>query len=198
VNDRLNKIANDSIFTNHLTLMKYLSNDSICPLANSTLDRNKLPNLRCFSLHCDSIINDFEQLILTLKYRMSNLEKLELNVNISMTTTIIDGNYLKTNILNHMIQLDKFTFNIHSWFGLRNQFYFPSNENIQHAFNNFKNKKIISCIDYYLKNEYGQCHIYSYPYRLKYYKHITNNFSGGLFKYSGGKNYSYDFFFDQR
>ncbi|CAF3465969.1 unnamed protein product, partial [Rotaria sp. Silwood2] len=39
VNDRLNKIANDSIFTNHLILMKYLSNDSIYPLANSKLDR---------------------------------------------------------------------------------------------------------------------------------------------------------------
>ncbi|CAF5104578.1 unnamed protein product, partial [Rotaria sp. Silwood1] len=123
----------------------------------------------------------FEQLILTLIYRMLNLEKLELNVNISMTTTIIDGNYLKTNILNHMIQLNIFTFNIHSWFGLCNQIYFPSNENIQHTFNNFKNNKIISCIDYYPKNQYGQCHIYSYPYRLKYYKHITNNFSGGLF-----------------
>ncbi|CAF3858185.1 unnamed protein product [Rotaria sp. Silwood1] len=78
-------------------------------------NKDKLPNLRCFSFHCDSIINNFEQLILTLIYRMLNLEKLELNVNISMTTTIIDGNYLKTNILNHMIQLNKFTFNIHSW-----------------------------------------------------------------------------------
>ncbi|CAF5045275.1 unnamed protein product [Rotaria sp. Silwood1] len=146
-------------------------------------NKDKLPNLRCFSLHCDSIINNFEQLILTLIYRMLNLEKLELNVNISMTTTIIDGNYLKTNILNHMIQLNKFTFNIHSRFGLRNQIYFPSNENIQHTFNNFKNNKIISCIDYYPKNQYGQCHIYSYPYRLKYYKHITNNFPGGLLKY---------------
>ncbi|CAF3562312.1 unnamed protein product, partial [Rotaria sp. Silwood2] len=80
-------------------------------------NKDKLPNLRCFSLHCDSIINNFELLII---YRMLNLQKLELNVNISMITTIIDGNYLKTNILNHMIQLDKFTFNIHSWFGLRN------------------------------------------------------------------------------
>ncbi|CAF4421091.1 unnamed protein product, partial [Rotaria sp. Silwood2] len=104
-------------------------------------NKDKIPNLRCFSLHCNSIINNFEQLII---YRILNLEKLELNVNISMTTTIIDGNYLKRNILNHMIQLDKFTFNIHSWFGLRNQIYFPSNENIQHTFNNFKNNKIIS------------------------------------------------------
>ncbi|CAF4872922.1 unnamed protein product, partial [Rotaria sp. Silwood2] len=117
-------------------------------------NKDKIPNLRCFSLHCNSIINNFEQLII---YRILNLEKLELNVNISMTTTIIDGNYLKRNILNHMIQLDKFTFNIHSWFGLRNQIYFPSNENIQHTFNNFKNNKIICCIDYYPKNQSGQC-----------------------------------------
>jgi len=114
---------------------------------------------------------------------MSNLEKLELNVNISMKTTIIDGNYFKTKILNHMTKLDKFTFNIHSWFRLRNQVYLPSNENIQHTFKNFKNNKIISCVDYNPKNQYGHCHIYSYPYRLKYYKHITNNFPGGLFKH---------------
>ncbi|CAF0897635.1 unnamed protein product [Rotaria sordida] len=29
---------------------------------------------------------------------------------------------------------------------------------------------------------YSQCHIYSQPYKLKYYHKITNNFRGGLFK----------------
>jgi hypothetical protein len=31
--------------------------------------------------------------------------------------------------------------------------------------------------------ERGQCHIYSYPYELKEYHQITNNFPGGIFKH---------------
>ncbi len=39
VNDRLNTIAHDSIFTSHLTLMKYFSDDSIDPLPHPMPDR---------------------------------------------------------------------------------------------------------------------------------------------------------------
>ncbi len=42
VNHRLNTIAHDSIFTSHLTLMKYLSDDSIDPLSAPILDRFRL------------------------------------------------------------------------------------------------------------------------------------------------------------
>jgi len=43
------------------------------------------------------------------------------------------------------------------------------------------NYKIISCIDYFPKANEFHCPIYSYPYPLMYYDHITNNFRGGLF-----------------
>jgi hypothetical protein len=42
VNHRLNRIAHDSIFTSHLTLMRYLSDDSIDPLSAPMLDRFRL------------------------------------------------------------------------------------------------------------------------------------------------------------
>ncbi|CAF5181900.1 unnamed protein product, partial [Rotaria magnacalcarata] len=61
--------------------------------------------------------------------------------------------------------------------------YSLSNDDCQHSFNDFKNNKIISCVDYFPDFKHGQCHIYSYPYRAKTYEYITNNFPGGLFKY---------------
>jgi hypothetical protein len=42
VNKRLSKIAHNSIFTSHLTLLRLFSNGSIHPLTNSILDRSCL------------------------------------------------------------------------------------------------------------------------------------------------------------
>ncbi|CAM4845265.1 unnamed protein product [Rotaria magnacalcarata] len=57
----------------------------------------------------------------------------------------------------------------------------PSNEYIQETLKNFENKKIITSMDYFHENKYSQCHIYSYPYKLKNYYNITNNFRVGIF-----------------
>ncbi|UJR20231.1 hypothetical protein I4U23_023362 [Adineta vaga] len=46
----------------------------------------------------------------------------------------------------------------------------------------FKNRSNISCINYFTEVEQGQCHIYSYPFTIRKYLNITNNFPGGLFK----------------
>ncbi|CAF1558949.1 unnamed protein product [Rotaria sp. Silwood1] len=81
-----------------------------------------------------------------------------------------------------MSQLKKFTFNIYSNICLDNQIDLPSNENIQNTFRNFKFNQIISCVDYFLETVEDQCLIYSYPYTLKEYNNIINNFSGGLFE----------------
>jgi hypothetical protein len=113
---------------------------------------------------------------------MSNLEKLNLSIIVSSKTTIIDGNNLKLNIMNNMPLLKKFLFNIHSSTCFYNKLNVPSNEYIQDTFKHFKNKQIISSIDYFEEKEYSQCHIYSYPYQLKYYNNITNHFPGGIFK----------------
>src|SRR5262249_34850749 len=47
----------------------------------------------------------------------------------------------------------------------------------------FHDNQIISCVDHFQERKYSQGHIYSYPYKLKLYKNITNNFPGGLFEY---------------
>jgi len=80
-----------------------------------------------------------------------------------------------------MPRLNQFIFNIRSMIRPDDPINLPSNEDIQRTFTNFKDCKVISCVDYFPKERYGQCHMYSYPYTLTYYDDITNNFPGGLF-----------------
>jgi hypothetical protein len=113
---------------------------------------------------------------------MSDLEKLDLSLVVAGKTRFIDGNDLKINILNDMPLLDKFTFNIRSLSRLSKLIDFPSNEDIQHTFNNFRDNQIISCVDYFQERRYGQCQISSYPYQLKHYNEISNNYPDGIFQ----------------
>ncbi|CAF4896155.1 unnamed protein product, partial [Rotaria sp. Silwood2] len=73
-------------------------------------------------------------------------------------------------------------FNIQSIIYDYNQTDIRSNEDIQNTFKNFQNHKIISCVDYFSEENFCQCHYYSYPYTMKSYENISNNFPGGLFK----------------
>jgi hypothetical protein len=127
----------------------------------------------------------YDELMIPLLHRMSNLEKLDLGLTSFRDNRFIDGYELKKNIINHMPQLKKFTFNIRSLIRYYNQIDLPSNKDIQYTFRDFKDDHIISCVDYFSASEKGHCHIYSYPYRLTYYNKITNNFPGGLFKCVG-------------
>ena len=114
---------------------------------------------------------------------MFNLEKLDLQLKMDRYKGFIDGNHLKENIINHMPRLNEFTFNIRVFNHIYNRINFPSNEDIQHTFKDFTNNRIISCVDLFQEQKYRYCHIYSYPYRMKCYDNISNNFPGGLFKY---------------
>ncbi|CAF1459984.1 unnamed protein product [Rotaria sordida] len=120
--------------------------------------------------------------VLPLLHRMINLKKLSLYIVVNPYEQFIDENNLKKNILDHIPQLNEFTFNIRSIIYDIDYKYLLTNEQIQNTFTNFIDNKIISCVDYFSKKQTGQCLIYSYPYRMKYYHNITNNFSGGLFK----------------
>ncbi|CAF1533373.1 unnamed protein product, partial [Rotaria sp. Silwood1] len=147
-------------------------------------NQRKIPNLKCFVLSCALQTSHYDELILPLLYRMSNLEKLRLDLTVNVQGTFIDGNNLKGNILNHMSQLNQFTFDIRSFMCINNQMNLPSKEDIQRTFNDFQYTKIISCVDYFLEPyKHGQCHIYSYPFLMRCFEDITNNFPGGLYPY---------------
>jgi hypothetical protein len=127
--------------------------------------------------------NVYDALVVPLLQRMSNLEKLGLYLIVCGKQSFIDGSELKKTIINHMSRLIKFSFNIRSIVRLHNnQINLPSNEDIQHTFKDFEDNQIVSCVDFFPKDKEGQCHIYSYPYRLEHYYRITNNFPGGFFK----------------
>ncbi|CAF3696829.1 unnamed protein product [Rotaria sp. Silwood1] len=113
---------------------------------------------------------------------MFNLEELDLDLVVWSEKRFIDGYDLKSNIINHLLRLNKFLFNIRSCLSLNEQISLSSNKGCQLSFKDFKHNKVISCIDYFSAQQQGQCHVYSYPYQATYYESITNNFSCGLFK----------------
>lgn len=115
--------------------------------------------------------------------RMSHLEELTLCLVIERQQRFIDGNNLKNDIINNMPQLKEFIFNIRSIISLNNVIELPSKEDIQNTLTSLVDRQVISCVDYFSNEKVGQCHFYTYPYILRTYENITNNFPGGLFKY---------------
>ncbi|CAF1409566.1 unnamed protein product [Rotaria sordida] len=75
-----------------------------------------------------------------------------------------------------------FDFDIYSFISMESQMSFLSQEDIQQTFKDFPCTKVISCVDYFhRKRKLGQCHVYSYPFLMKSYEYITNNFPGGYY-----------------
>ncbi|CAF4354321.1 unnamed protein product, partial [Rotaria magnacalcarata] len=153
----------------------------ICQI--STPEIKELPKLKAFSLYSDRPTFQYNELIVPLLHRMVNLEELDLHLVVHCEKRFVDDYNLKYNIINHLFQLNKLLFNIRSCLYLNDQVYSLPNEDCQHSFNDFKNNKIISCVDYFPDFKHDQCHIYTYTYRAKTHEYITNNFPGGLFKY---------------
>ncbi|CAM4901499.1 unnamed protein product [Rotaria socialis] len=154
--------------------------NTYCP--RNYKNQGDLPNLRCFSLSCDFEISNYDETILPLLYRMSNLEVLGLCFTVCDRETFIDGNDLKRRIINRMLRLNQFTFYISSLMYIDNKMNLPSRDDIQRTFIDFPNDQIISYVDYFSEEKRSQCHIYSYPSLMPYCGSITNNFPGGLFK----------------
>ncbi|CAF3209517.1 unnamed protein product [Rotaria sp. Silwood2] len=149
---------------------------------NKIQNEGDLPNLKCLSLSSGHETNHYNETILPLLNRMSNLEELDLNLTVDFNEIFIDGNHLKKNIINRMPRLKQFRFSIISMVHIDDSIYFPSTEDIQQTFIDFTNE-IISYVDYLSEFQRGRCHIYSYPSLMTYYYYITNNFPGGLFQY---------------
>ncbi len=95
---------------------------------------------------------------------------------------VFDGNCFKNDIINHLLRLNKFIYNIRSLFRATDQTDLPSNEDIHRTLKDLGGNEIISYVDYFPDERSVQCHYYSYPYTLKYYDNITNKFPDGLFK----------------
>ncbi|CAF5163105.1 unnamed protein product, partial [Rotaria magnacalcarata] len=154
----------------------------IVDLINNVLSTDLIEN-KCFVLSCAWEISRYEECLLPLIYRMSNIEKLGLYLTIDVNDKFIDGNDLKKNVINRLPQLSVFTFDIRSLMFI-DQINLPSKKDIEESFRDFQYTKIISYVDYFLEKKTGQCHVFSYPSEMPYYQKITNNFPDGLYQYN--------------
>ncbi|CAF4289578.1 unnamed protein product, partial [Rotaria socialis] len=106
----------------------------------------QLPNLQLFSFYSERDTDKYNELIVPLLHRMINLEELDLHLVVYCEKRSIDGYDLKYNIINNLLRLNKFIFNIRSRLSINDQVYLSSNEDCQLSFNGFKNNKIITQI----------------------------------------------------
>ncbi|CAF1456185.1 unnamed protein product [Adineta ricciae] len=171
----------DGRFSRLHTLCVDLTNLHSSHEIQSRISCDDLPNLKRFSISCNLVTCDYDIRILPLLRRMFNLEELSLCLTVWQGSTYIDGNKLKKDIIDHMSQLNRFSFSIDSFIITPKQIDLPSAEDIQRTFVDFSNTKVISCVDYFPEANQARCLCYSYPPLTQYCGVITNNFLGGLF-----------------
>lgn len=101
--------------------------------------------MKYFSINSEHMINDFEQTIVPLLSRMSNLEELHLRVRVHLSNELIDEMYFKTNLLPCLPRLSRLSVFIQSHLFLSLiQSNFSLEENIQENSGSCSNNLLIS------------------------------------------------------
>ncbi|CAF3771529.1 unnamed protein product [Rotaria socialis] len=177
--------GNPLIFTHIFTIfnnLRYLSFGPSC-LWYQRLSFNEFLTVASSTLlELHVCLSYFDDCLYLLDGRFNQLHTFCVDLKYILSSGLTISKELKKNIISHIPQLERFTFNIRSLIHYHNQIDLTSNKDIQYTLMDFKDDHIISCVDYSSVSEEGHCHIYSYPYRSKYYNNITNNFPGGLFQ----------------
>ncbi|CAF4058780.1 unnamed protein product, partial [Rotaria sp. Silwood1] len=168
--------------------LKYLSTliIDVKEILLSSSDRNnkeKLPELKYFSLTLIEFTTHYDDQIIPLLRRMINLTELTLFLAVlKRYTTYIDGTKLYDQILIYMTQLNKFTFSINT--GVINRkmkIDLPSNEDVQHSFIGNRYGQVGSYVHFRSEDNIGMSHVYSLPYQFQYFLHLNNSFQGDMF-----------------
>ncbi|CAF3667424.1 unnamed protein product [Rotaria sp. Silwood1] len=124
----------------------------------SIIHKEKLLNLKCFSLSCNLKIYFYDEAVILFVHRMPNLEELRFYFKCSRKKSFVDENDLTANIIKHSKQIDLLT-----------------NEHIENTFREYPNNQIISCVDYFSNKNDDQCYVYSYPFTLTNYDHCVDD-----------------------
>ncbi|CAF4477034.1 unnamed protein product [Rotaria sp. Silwood2] len=140
---------------------------------------NTLLKLSCFSLHVYHSANEFDNLVVPLLRRMSNLEKLTLSIRVRERNSFIDDTYLHNYVLSQMPHLHTFTFDIVTDFVTINQQFKPSSDDIRRTF--IEKGYHVDCYVEYNDCSGGRCHVYSLPFSMERINYITHSFPGGMF-----------------
>ena len=143
-----------------------------------------LSRLKYFSLTCHALTPHYDNLLVPLVRRMSNLESLSLFIGITRLHTdgFIDGKRLDNDFIMPLSQLRKFRFSIHSsLFWLERPVNPTSNDDVQRSFPRHIFGNVGSYVDH-LGWAQSTCHVYSLPYSFDLLMRLNPAFSGGTFE----------------
>ncbi|CAF2337364.1 unnamed protein product [Rotaria sp. Silwood2] len=160
--------------TTFIVIINYPANDSTV-----VYNMDDLPNLKCFSLTCFCLNNEYDTQILPFFRRMSNLEELTLDIMNADRNTFVDGTQINNKILVHMPRLNKFTFHICTKTELHHLVHYLSSDDIQRTFTNIGYQHV-DCILYYTAGR-AICHVFSLPFVFDHLEYIGNTFSPIVF-----------------
>ncbi|CAF3764374.1 unnamed protein product, partial [Adineta steineri] len=152
---------------------------------------DQLLNLKCFSLKSSYPFQRYDRIVLLLR-RMSNVEKLTLNISVydrNRVIDVIDGTYVQHDILDYMPQLRSFIFYICTYVEPAALSYKLSSEDIQLTLTNIGLQHVTSMINdcdgvvNYVHGVRAACSIFSLPFKFDYLRDIGNNFPNIVFSY---------------
>ena len=123
--------------------------------------------------------SEYNNRILPLLRRMTQLENLTLSFVVENRSSFIDGTHLNNEILSKMPHLNTFIFDIvTNDVEIANES-LPSCDDIRRML--IEKGHHADCYIDYDSDEINRCHLYSFPLKMKRMRDISNNFPGGLF-----------------
>ncbi|CAF1265257.1 unnamed protein product [Adineta ricciae] len=158
---------------------------NVCRIRRSELIPKQidLPRMKHFFISCSCLTYYFEEEVLPLLHRMSNLEKLKMCFQIDLSRGFLDLNYFDRNILCSLPKLNQLSFFIHSNRLFPNEEELAILETLEERFHIDPGVGITSYGEYFSEERTAQYHLYSSPSFNEYFCGISNRFPGGAFPY---------------
>ncbi len=122
---------------------------------------------------------EFENQVIPILCRMSNIEKLTLAVRVKNQTSFLDGIYLNNVIISHLTHLHTFIIDFVTEDVRLHPQVMPSPDDIRRTF--IQNNHNVDCYIEYHSALQGRCHVYSLPFVMERIHTITHSFPGGMF-----------------
>ena len=138
--------------------------------------------MKCFSLECHCLANEYDTHLLPLLRRMSNIRELTLNIINDSRTSFIDGTGIYNEILLHTPRLDQFIFHISSEIQLDHSLDpRPAKEDIQRTFTNIRCDQVECMVNY--QYDSVLCRVFSQPFVFDTLEKLGNTFPPVVFRY---------------
>jgi len=139
-----------------------------------------LSNLKHFSLRIDYSTLEYDTQVLPVLRQMLNLETLMLSITTRCRNSFIDGAHLENEILNRMLCLRHFMFDIVTEYVRMHEEDLPLSDQVIYPLV-VRGYNVNCYCDYNYACRSGRCHIYSNPSTMQYTNVLTSKFCGGLF-----------------